>query len=66
MSNPNRVLANMSKNPWHIVGGYKTLSEAEAAAAQMREEDGKKTRITSYRYGPRNAPKMGFNLWTVE
>lgn len=65
MSNPNRVLANMSKNPWHIVGGYRTHSEAEAAAAQLQAE-GKKTRITSYRYGPRKAPKIGFNLWTVE
>ena len=66
MSNPNRVLANMPKNPWHIVGGYRTRSEAEAAAAQLQTEDGKKTRITSYRYGPRKAPKIGWNLWTVE
>ena len=66
MSNPNRVFANMSKKPWHIVGGYKTHSEAEAAAVQLRLEDGKTTRITSYRFGPRKAPKIGFNLWTVE
>jgi len=66
MSNPNRVFANMSKNPWYIVGGYKTHSEAEAIAIQLQVEDGKKTRITSYRYGSRKDPKVGYNLWTVE
>jgi hypothetical protein len=65
MSNPNRVLANMSKNPWHIVNGFRSLGEAEAEAKKLKAE-GKKTRITSYRYGPRKAPKIGFNLWTVE
>ena len=66
MSKPKPFFATLSKNPWQIVGGYYTRSEAEAAAAQLQAEDGKKTRITSYRYGPRKARKNGFNVWVVE
>lgn len=60
MANPNRVLANMPKNPWHIVSEHRSESEAEAVADRLKAE-GKKTRITSVR----GWKTRTYRVWTV-
>ena len=64
MSKPNRVVANMSKNPWTLIHGYYVQHEAEAHAERLRAE-GKDVRVTSLKYGSRKAPKRGWNVWTT-
>lgn len=60
MTNPNRVIANMPKNPWHIVSEHRSESEAEAVADRLKAE-GKKTRITSVR----GWKSRTYRVWTV-
>lgn len=62
MSKPNRVVANMSKNPWTPVHASRDRTEVQKVADTMTSE-GKKVRVTSCKCGPRG-PK-GWKQWTV-
>jgi hypothetical protein len=62
MTNPNRVIANMSKRPWTLIHGYYSRPEAMEHAARLKAE-GKKVRVTSYKYGSRKSPRRGWNVW---
>lgn len=65
MANPNRVFANMSKNPWVLA--FNSPSRAEAfTKAQELETQGNKVRVTSYRYGQRGNLSRSWNVWKVE
>ena len=63
MTNPNRVIANMSKRPWTLIHGYYNELEARQHAARLTAE-GKRARVTSYKYGSRKSPRRGWNVWT--
>ena len=65
MSNPNRTLANMSKNPWILQKTWTFSSEAHAHADQLKA-GGRKARVTSYKYGSRDNPRRAYNVWMVE
>ncbi|MFN9112563.1 MAG: hypothetical protein ACK5XN_21055 [Bacteroidota bacterium] len=64
MTNPNRVLANMSKNPWTLVQTFTTRPEAAAKAEELKAL-GEKVRVTSYKYGSYDNPRRSWNVWKV-
>jgi hypothetical protein len=65
MTNPNRTVANMSKNPWRLIKTFTLRSEAFEMAAEL-EASGEKVRVTSYKYGSRGNPRRSWNLWKTE
>lgn len=65
MSKPNRVITNMSKNPWTLDSTHQQQSAAEAREMAL-EDEGKQARITSYKYGSRKAPRRAWNVWVIE
>ncbi|AKF13643.1 hypothetical protein PHIN3_380 [Sinorhizobium phage phiN3] len=68
MSKPNRVVANMPKNPFERVFLFpapKNEAEAEAAVEELKAQ-GFDAKYTRYKFGSFKKPQFAWNVWKRE